>query len=82
MTSRQLVDAPERCVPSGSVTAYAEVSLWGYGVPNMDQQVRSLLRGARDHNYRRLKNRVVKASGELADLLEGPDQQRQAAVAY
>jgi alkylated DNA nucleotide flippase Atl1 len=76
MTWRQLVNALERYVPADSVTTYAEVSLWGYGVPNMDQPVRSLLRGARDHDYQRLTNRVVKADGELADLLEAPDQQR------
>jgi alkylated DNA nucleotide flippase Atl1 len=77
MTWQQLVDVLERCVPTGSVTTYAEVSLWGYGVPDMNQPVRSLLRGARNHDYQRLTNRVVKVNGELADLPEGPDQQRQ-----
>ncbi len=76
MTGRQLVDVLESCVPAGSVTTYAEVPLGGYGVPNMYQPVRFLLRGARDHDYQRLPNRAVKANGELADLLEGPDQQR------
>jgi|SRR5215210_508463 len=77
MTWQQLVNVLERCVPTGSVTTYAEVSLWGYGVSNMNQPVRSLLRGARNHDYQRLTNRVVKVNGELADLPEGPDQQRQ-----
>ena len=65
-----------RCVPAGSVTTYAEVSLWGYGTTNRNQPVRSLLRGAANHVHQRLTNRVVRTDGGLADLPEGPDQQR------
>ena len=70
------MDVLENCVAAGSVTTYAEVPLGGYGAPNMYQPVRFLLRGARDHDCQRLTNRAVEANGELADLLEGPDQQR------
>ena len=38
-----------RRVTAGSVTTYAQVSLWGYGVHNYNQPVRSLLRGAANH---------------------------------
>lgn len=77
MTWEQLVDVLERRVSAGSVTTYAEVSKWGYGVPNYNQPVRSLLRGAGNHGHQRLTNRVVGADGKLADLPEGADQQRQ-----
>ena len=81
MNWQQLVDVLERCVPAGSVTTYAEVSTWGYGVPNYNQPVRSLLRGAGNHGHQRLTNRVVGADGKLADLPEGADQQRQQLLA-
>ena len=74
MNWEQLVEILERRVPAGSVTTYAQVSLWGYGVPNLNQPVRSLLRGAGNHGHQRLTNRV---DGRLADLPEGSDQQRQ-----
>jgi alkylated DNA nucleotide flippase Atl1 len=77
MDWKQLVTTLERCVPAGSVTTYAQVSIWGYGVPNYNQPVRSLLRGAANHGHQRLTNRVVGTDGGLADLPEGPDQQRQ-----
>jgi alkylated DNA nucleotide flippase Atl1 len=80
MDWRQLVDELNRSVPSGSVTTYAEVSLWGYGTRNYNQPVRSLLRGAANHGHRQLTNRVVKTDGRLADLPEGPDQQRRQLV--
>jgi alkylated DNA nucleotide flippase Atl1 len=81
MNWQQLVNVLERRVPAGSVTTYAEVSLWGYGVPNYNQPVRSLLRGAGNHGYQRLTNRVVGADGRLADLPEGANQQRQQLLA-
>lgn len=76
MDWRQLVTALGSRVPAGSVTTYAEVSLWGYGKPNLNQPVRSLLSGAANHGHQRLTNRVVGKDGRLADLPEGPDQQR------
>jgi alkylated DNA nucleotide flippase Atl1 len=81
MNWEQLVEVLERRVPAGSVTTYAQVSLWGYGVPNLNQPVRSLLRGAGNHGYLRLTNRVVGVDGKLADLPEGADQQRQQLLA-
>ena len=77
MDWRQLVTALGESVPAGSVTTYAEVSLWGYGVQNYNQPVRSLLRGAANHAHQRLTNRVVGTDGRLANLPEGSDQQRQ-----
>jgi alkylated DNA nucleotide flippase Atl1 len=77
MNWKQLVMVLGRCVPAGSVTTYAQVSLWGYGVHNYNQTVRSLLRGAVNHGRQRLTNRVVRTDGQLADLPEGSDQQRQ-----
>jgi alkylated DNA nucleotide flippase Atl1 len=76
MDWRQLVTMLGRQVPAGSVTTYAQVSLWGYGVRNYNQPVRSLLRGAANHGHQRLTNRVVGTDGRLADLPEGSDQQR------
>lgn len=76
MDWKQLVTTLGHRVPAGSVTTYAQVSLWGYGVHNYNQPVRSLLRGAANHGHQRLTNRVVGANGRLADLPEGPDQQR------
>ncbi len=71
----------ERRVPAGSVTTYARVSLWGYGVPNLNQPVRSLLRGAGNHGHQRLTNRAVGVDGKLADLPEGTDQRKQQLLA-
>ncbi len=71
----------ERRVTAGRVTTYAQVSLWGYGVPNRNQPVRSLLRGAGNHGHQRLTNRVVGVDGTLANLPEGSDQQRQQLLA-
>ncbi len=76
MDWKQLVTTLGHHVPAGSVTTYAQVSLWGYGVHNYNQPVRSLLRGAANHGHQRLTNRVVRTDGRLADLPEGPDQQR------
>ena len=76
MDWRQLAAAFDRYVPAGSVTTYAEVSLWGYGTHNYNQPVRSLLRGAANHGHQRLTNRVVRTDGRLADLPERSDQQR------
>ena len=76
MNWKQLVTVLGRCVPQGSVTTYAHVFLWGYGVRNRNQPVRSLLRGAANHGHQRLTNRVVGTDGRLADLPEGSDQQR------
>ncbi len=76
MDWKQLVTTLGHRVPAGSVTTYAQVSLWGYGVHNYNQPVRSLLRGAANHGHQRLTNRVVGTEGRLADLPEGPDQQR------
>ena len=76
MDWRQLVTALGESVPAGSVTTYAEVSLWGYGVHNYNQPVRSLLSGAANHGHQRLTSRVVRTDGRLADIPEGSDQQR------
>ncbi len=76
MDWKQLVTTLGRRVPVGSVTTYAQVSLWGYGTPNQNQPVRSLLRGAANHGHQRLTNHVVRTDCGLADLPEGPDQQR------
>lgn len=76
MDWKQLVTTLGRCVPAGSVTTYAQVSIWGYGAPNYNQPVRSLLRGAANHGHQRLTNRVVGTHGGFADLPEGQDQQR------
>jgi len=81
MNWTQLVQIPERYVPAGDVTTYAEVSIWGYGEPNRNQPVGSLLRGARNNGYRLLTNRVVGADGRLADLPDGSDQQRRQLLA-
>ena len=76
MDWQQLVTTLGQRVQAGSVTTYAQVSLWGYGTRNYNQPVRSLLRGAANHGYQRLTNRVVRTDGQLADLPEGSDQQR------
>ena len=76
MNWKDLVNVLERQVPAGSVTTYAQVSLWEYGVSHRNHSVRSLLVGARNHGYQQLTNRVVGVDGKLADLLAGPDQQR------
>jgi alkylated DNA nucleotide flippase Atl1 len=81
MNWEQLVDVLEGRVPAGSVTTYAQVPRWGYGVPNLNQPVRSLLRGAGNHGHQRLSNRVVGVDGKLADLPEGADQQQQRLLA-
>jgi alkylated DNA nucleotide flippase Atl1 len=62
-------------VPPGSVTTYADVSNWAYGKPNLNQPVRSLLRGAANNGHLALTNRVVAMSGSLADLPQGREQQ-------
>jgi alkylated DNA nucleotide flippase Atl1 len=76
MDWKQLVTTLGQRVPAGTVTTYAQVSLWGYGAHNYNQPVRSLLRGAANHGHQRLTNRVVRTDGRLADLPEGLDQQR------
>jgi alkylated DNA nucleotide flippase Atl1 len=81
MNWKQLVTTLGRSVPEGSVTTYAHVSRWGYGVPNKNQPVRSLLHGAGNHSHQRLTNRVVGTDGRLADLPEGSDQQRRRLLA-
>ncbi len=70
-----LVTVLKTSVPAGSVTTYAEVSNWAYGKPNLNQPVRSLLRGAANHGHLALTNRVVATSGCLADLPQGREQQ-------
>lgn len=81
MNWQQLVDVLENRVPVGSVTTYAQVSLCGYGVPNKNQPIGALLRGARNNGHQPLTNRVVGTNGELADLPEGSDQQRRQLLA-
>src|SRR5215210_2335356 len=76
MDWKQLVTALGHYVPAGSVTTYAQVSLWGYGKPNLNQPVRSLLSGAAIHGHQRLTNRVVGKDGRLADLPNGSHQKR------
>jgi len=63
-------------VPPGKVTTYAEVSAWGYGARNLNQPVRALLRGAMNHGFGVLTNRVVGTDGKLAELPEGIEQQQ------
>jgi alkylated DNA nucleotide flippase Atl1 len=75
MNWSDLVDVLTTKVPAGSVTTYAEVSTWAYGKPNMNQPVRSLLRGAVNHGHLKLTNRVIAVSGNLANLPEGRKQQ-------
>jgi len=72
----ELVAILEVQVTAGRVTTYAEVSTRAYGVRNLNQPVRSLLRGAANHGYLELTNRVVGVSGSLAELPEGREQQR------
>lgn len=74
---KQLVDQLKRSVSPGSVTTYAQASLWGYGTPNRNQPVGSLLRGARNNGHGQLTNRVVGIDGTLAQLPDGTDQQKQ-----
>ena len=81
MNWEQLVEILERRVPAGSVTTYAQVSLWGYGVSNKNRPVGALLRGARNNGHQPLTNRVVGTNGELADLPDGPDQQKRQLLA-
>lgn len=81
MKWKQLVTTLGRRVPEGKVTTYAHVSEWGYGAPNKNQPVRSLLHGAVNHDYQLLTNRVVRTDCRLADLPEGSDQQRRQLLA-
>ena len=76
MSWRQFVGLLERRVPAGSVTTYAQVSLRAYGVPNKNQPVGAMLRGARNNEHRTLTNRVVGSDGKLADIPDGSEQQR------
>jgi len=76
MNWQQLVDVLTANVPAGSITTYAEVSNWVYGVPNRNQPVRSMLVGARNNGHAVLTNRVVSADGTFADLPDGANQQR------
>lgn len=76
MNRKQLVRILGDLVSAGSVTTCAEVSMWGYGAPNYNQPVRSLLRGTANYGHQRLTNRVVGFDGKLADLPEGANQQR------
>jgi alkylated DNA nucleotide flippase Atl1 len=76
MDWQTLAEKLNRKVPPGSVTTYAEVSKWAYGIPNRNQPVRSLLTGAAHHGHVTLTNRVVRVSGELAEIPEGQEQQR------
>ena len=81
MNWQQLVDILTAHIPAGSITTYAEVSNWAYGVPNRNQPVRSLLVGARNNGHGVLTNRVVGVDGALADLPDGANQQRDQLVA-
>lgn len=81
MKWQDLVEVLHRYVPSGSVTTYAEVSRWAYGVSNRNQPVRSLLVGAKNNGHQKLTNRVVGADGHLANLPGDNGQQRQQLVA-
>ena len=75
ITSDDLIHVLRNKVHAGSVTTYAEVSQWAYGIRTMNQPVRALLRGAYSKGHQLLTNRVVKASGALAELPEGTSQQ-------
>ena len=76
-TAQDLIAVLEKRVPSGSITTYAMVSLWGYGVPTRNQPVGSMLKGARNAGRGDLTNRVVCDDGSFANLPDGPAQQRE-----
>ena len=76
ITWEDLVPVLSQHVQMGSVTTYAQVSMWGYGVPNLHRPVGSLLKGARNHGHDVLTNRVVPVDGRLVDLPAGREQQR------
>ncbi|MGA2255565.1 MAG: hypothetical protein ABSG53_12950 [Thermoguttaceae bacterium] len=75
-STEDLIAVLEQCVPPGSVTTYAMISLWGYGVPTRNQPVRAMLTGARNAGRLDLTNRVVCSDGSFADLPDGSSQQR------
>ena len=75
ITSDDLVKVLRMKVHAGSVTTYADVSHWAYGVRTRNHPVRALLRGAYSNGHQLLTNRVVKTNGDLAALPEGTDQQ-------
>ena len=76
MNWQQLVDVLTTNVPAGSITTYAEVSNWAYGVPNRNHPVRSMLVGARNNGHAVLTNRVVSVDGTFVDQPDGTNQQR------
>ena len=75
VTWQQLVVLLAQAVPAGAITTYAEVSDWAYGRRNLNQPVSSLLRGAANHGFTELTNRVVGTDGTSASLPEGAAQQ-------
>ena len=81
MKWQDLVEVLARHVPSGTVTTYAEVSEWAYGKRNLNQPVRSMLRGAANNGFQKLTNRVIASDGSLADIPEGSEQQRAQLIA-
>ena len=74
---QDLVNLLSRKVPAGKITTYAEVSMWAYGRPDRNNPVNAMLRGAANHGYKSLTNRVIKSNGELATLPGGNATQRQ-----
>jgi alkylated DNA nucleotide flippase Atl1 len=76
MKWQHVVDLLRDRLPAGSISTYAEVSMAAYGRRDRNQPVGSLLRGASNHGYQVLTNRIVKTSGELAELPGERDQQR------
>ena len=75
ITWQQLVVLLAQAVPAGAITTYAEVSDWAYGRRNLNQPVGALLRGAANHGFTELTNRVVGTDGTFASLPEGTAQQ-------
>lgn len=75
-TTDDLIAILEQRVPPGSVTTYAMVSLWAYGVPTRNKPVRAMLMGARNAGRIELTNRVVRSDGSFANSPDGADQQR------
>jgi len=81
MNWQDLVVILAQRVPEGQITTYAEVSDWAFKRRNMGLPVGSLLRGAANHGFGKLTNRVVGSDGKLAELPEGLDQQKAQLVA-
>ena len=76
MNWQDLVVILAQKVREGQITTYAEVSEWAFGKRNLGHPVGAMLRGAANHGFGKLTNRVIGSDGRLADLPEGLDQQK------